>query len=323
MGWPYSLGEDLDWLSAHPRTRQRAWGHNFIYDPMIERDRMETFETEFESTLASPDFDTDVHDGHAILQAHANYYDRWIAAGDEPHTFGDQNALAAIPKFSETVWLVRFEILTRPLLWARKRFSEIQEAFNAGARRDASQSAALRHFLDKWNEFAWNTPRFAALETEVRRDLNASNWPERLRTRLGLAHCSPRGARSLPVAVMVYRASEVRRLCRGRTGLDNLFTRPTVLDQKPHEYFYPAPADMNGGRCMQLALSSHPDGGLIFELLHPKIPYRIEHLFKLGEITTAAPSESLRLLRNRHLQLLRNSSGDVHFGAVVPDDVVD
>jgi hypothetical protein len=317
------LSEDLHWLSTHPRTRQRAWGHNFIYDPTIDPRRMDTFEAEFDSMHSSPDFDAGAHDGHAILQAHVRYYDRWVVGGVEPQTFSDEGELAAIPKFVETIWLVRFELLTRPLLWAGKLFPEIKEAFDAGARRDPSQSAALRQFLDRWNENAWNTPRFAALETEVRRELNAPDWAERLRTRFGLADWSPRPGERLPVAVMMYRASEVRRLCRGRAGLTSLFTRPTALDQKPYEYFYPAPARMNGGRCMQLRVLPKADGGLISELLHPKIPYRIEHIFKIGEITTAAPDESLRSLRNHHLDLLRDGSGDAHFGAVIPEDVID
>ncbi|MEA3060784.1 MAG: hypothetical protein QOJ94_565, partial [Sphingomonadales bacterium] len=188
--------------------------------------------------------------------------------------------------------------------------------------RSSADAGALRDFLEAWNRYPPRPPRFAAFASEIDADLRADNWADRLRTRLGLSRYSPPPGYAIPVALMSYRVAEIVAGVRGRADVAHAFCEPTVLDQSPYAYFFSAPVDLDGGRCMPLT-RARADRPLVFELLHPRIAYRADHILKIGEITTPIPNWSLRDLRNDHLGRLRNAAKRPDFGELMGSDVHD
>jgi hypothetical protein len=314
--------EEMRWLLTHPRTTERAWGHNYAFDETVSRERQARFEREVEDFPSSPDFDPALNDGHVLIQGHGSYHARWIDTATEPETFADDNRSAAFQGIEETDWLVRLENLGGPLSRWGGSFDDLSRAFGTGGARTPDDMAALKDFLEAWNRHPVRAPRFAAFASELATDLRAGNWADRLRTRLGMSRLSPPAGGTIPVALMAYRVTDVLAAVRGRRGVAHVFCRPTALDQPPYEYFFSGPVDLEGGRCMPLS-RPRADSPLVCELLHPRFAYRIDHIFNLGEVTTAKPTWSLRDLRNSHLGRLRDAAGRPDFGELIPDDVDD
>lgn len=320
------LERDVQWLLTHPKSQVRAYGHNFKFDPKVSPERLDSFKDAFSAPPPSHLMsEEERRGGHSILATHHFYHNRKIRRRiAEPETFGPSNGLASFRSFQENVWLVRLEVLTLPLKGSKTDYGRLASALEAGDSRTPEEYNYIAEFLRQWNESAPLTPQFAARETELREDLRSLNWLERLRIRLGLNHFKPDDDGSpLPVALMMYRASEVRARRRSTTSIAHHFVRPTVLDQRPSEHFFPAPPDMIGGRCMPL-LPQPVDGARLFcEILHPKFDYRVENLVRLALVKSQPPNESLKGLRNAHLACLRRVGGDASFGEVMGDDVAD
>ena len=53
-------------------------------------------------------------------------------------------------------------------------------------------------------------------------------------------------------------------------------------------------------------------------MLHVKLDYRMEHIYKLGWLSSPIPQHPMRELRNSHLQALRQESGMSNFGTLIP-----
>jgi len=312
------VAEGLGWLLAHPRSIERALGHNYAFDELVGGARQLKFEREVDDFSSSPEFDPAIHDGQVLLQGHRSYNERWIDTVVEPDTFSSDNGNAALSGIEETDWLIRLEGLNGPLnAWGRD-FDDLRRAFEG---RTPADAGALSEFLTAWNGYPPRPPRFAAFASEVAEDLRADNWADRLRSRLGLSRYSAPAGLPIRVALMSYRVADVAAAVRRRPDVAHAFCQPTVLDQRPYEYFFSAPADL-GGRCMPLT-RARPDRPLVFELLHPRIDYRADHILKIGEIKTPIPDWSLRDLRNDHLRRVRNVSGRADFGEFMGSDVHD
>ncbi|MEA3062235.1 MAG: hypothetical protein QOJ94_2016, partial [Sphingomonadales bacterium] len=109
------VAEGLEWLLAHPRSTERAWGHNYAFDEVVGGTRQLKFEQEVDDFSSSPEFDPVLHDGQVLLQGHRSYNERWIDTATEPDTFAIENGDAALSGIEETDWLIRLEGLNGPL----------------------------------------------------------------------------------------------------------------------------------------------------------------------------------------------------------------
>ncbi len=316
--------QGLDWLLQYPKSRLRAYGHNLHYETKVSAARQRKFEEELRHVTDRDLSDEERTARQSILAGQRRYNEFHVKTRlRDPDTFHSDNAPAAYHGMEDNVLLVRLEMIREALDASHVSFADLQRAMSPlPQHRNPDQLATIRTFVDGWNGWADLRPQFAARYEEVKADTEASDWAERLRTKLGLAHFSPRGSAPLRVALMIYRASDVVRTCARRAGIVHIFTRPTAIDQPPWQHFFPVPTNMEGGRCMPL-VSSPARGKLFCEILHPKFDYRPDHLIKVGELTTPAPEEGLKALRNWHLARLRQVSGESDFGGMMEADVDD
>ena len=89
---------------------------------------------------------------------------------------------------------------------------------------------------------------------------------------------------------------------------------PTVLDGGMHQFFFPVPWEHPFGATVHL----QPDRAdtLTAEIVHCRIDYRREHLYRLGTITRPHRLDDgrLREARDLHLLALQVESGREDFG---------
>jgi hypothetical protein len=171
----------------------------------------------------------------------------------------------------------------------------------------------LDRFLTIWNVERDGRPTFAAWKDEVRHELAAADWADRLRDRLGLAHYSPAGS---PIAVMLmeYRVADVLAAALA-AGWPISFVAPTALDSGPWPWFFPSPAGLHYGRTV--ALRPGP-AALLTEVLHTRMDYARDHIARIGMISEPLdPGLSVRERRNDHLAVLRRVSARPDFGEVM------
>lgn len=121
---------------------------------------------------------------------------------------------------------------------------------------------------------------------------------------------------------MRYPVTEVNALASRLPPGSSLFAAPTSLDSEIWPYFFPAPVNPRTPResyGRSMSLMPRPDGsGLIAEVLHVKLDYKIEHIHKLGWLSSPIPDHPMRELRNSHLKALRRETGVNHFGTLIP-----
>lgn len=319
------LLESLARLQTDPHSRVRAWGDNFRFETRVSAERVALFEQTFADAPAARFSPRAINRplDNLLLNAQIEYHTRHInGALREPHTFRAVNAAASFGSIEGNQWLIRVEWINEPLTETGTDFVLLKSAFDAGEERTLEQRDFINTFLEQWNALAKLKPRFAALETDIRDDLAATDWFDRIRTRLGLAHMTPRNGQSVFAALMAYRAEEVREHCANRAEIAYVFTSPTVLDQGPWEYFFPSPKEMTGGRTMPLE-PQMDYSNLVTEILHPKMNYKLDHIKRLTRVDAGPPVNSLKNLRNSHLECLQLASNVEQFGMLMGDDVND
>ncbi|MCU1348042.1 MAG: hypothetical protein JWO56_1072 [Acidobacteria bacterium] len=247
-----------------------------------------------------------------LRRRHVDYWSEFVRVDDGvPHTFLKSLDPVDLGDPQETQKIVRLESLTRPLGKAALSFERLEEAVNG------NETAVVDNFLRVWNTSNirdWR-PAFAAFKDELLDTLNAVDWPNRMRDRLGLAHydCA---AGSIPVALMQYSVGEVRAAATVRPEACAV-TAPTVLDSGPWPFFFPAPVDLTCGRTKPLAAVAD-EHELLAEILHFRITYRREHILRLAEIVSPPAAFDLKTLRNYHLLAVRLLSGRDDFGEEIP-----
>lgn len=118
---------------------------------------------------------------------------------------------------------------------------------------------------------------------------------------------------------MKYTVADVLAECpAGEAG--RAFAVPTQLDGALNWYFFPAPTKLGYGRTLDLAKDENCDR-LVSEILHRRIAYKPEHLYKIGTVSRPIPEIPLRELRNTHLWCLRIETDRDDFGEEIPDHV--
>lgn len=160
-------------------------------------------------------------------------------------------------------------------------------------------------------------PQFAALHLEVEAHLDPStNWPERIRDRLGLLHLQPGPGQVIPLLVFKYPVRATPELA-DRPGIHALAT-PTALDAGFFPAFCPAPSGSGGGMPVDLEASHQP---LIHEVLHGWMKLRAEHLIALGELRECCAVD-LGRARGTHLFTVQATTDREDYGNETDADLL-
>lgn len=309
------LGE----LHASGDVVLRARAENFRFEERVDQPRQARYETEHGPAGSTYE---------DWLESHMDYLSGAVYT-ELPETFLLLNAGAALaPAVSSDLGseqvLIRVESLDYALGETKvDSLADLEHllAIYQNQRQDSNPSvteakALLQEVCRSLNHNPNAVrPRFAAFAQELAGDIEAADWPLRLRDRLGLAHLPPASAFGPhPVVLMRYKVKEVAARA-GTLGAAHPLTVPTVLDAEPYEVFHPSPREQQYGRTLNLAGYDDCDR-LASEVLHLRIDYTPTHIWKVGAITARANTEPARLarLRGDHLACLQLLSGRDDFG---------
>ena len=173
-------------------------------------------------------------------------------------------------------------------------------------------SASALELIEYWNKSVRKDyrPTFVAFEAELKEELEEPDWPKRLCVRLGLGHHF--FDKEITLALLRYRVKDVLDAWKSTTS----FCAPTVLDSGFGEYFHPSPQHCDWGFAAVLDAAAG-DEALVAELLHRRIDYTPEHLWRVGTVKCAAVTDKeLVAMRNAHVGRLRRQSGRDDFGVM-------
>lgn len=297
----------------------RARAENFRFEERVSRERQRGYETGHGPSG---------HTYEAWLESHQDYLQELVYTA-LPETFLAVNGDAALPaavssELGEGQYLIRVESLDYALQDTKAgSLADLEQALAIynNQRRDANVSggdakALLQEVCRSLNHNPFAVrPRFAAFAQELMEDIDASDWPLRLRDRLGLAHLPPTNSFGPhPVGLMRYTVGEVAEHARNLSAKHPLAV-PTVLDAEPYEIFHPSVREQNYGRTLNLAGAGDCER-LASEVLHLRMDYSPKHIWKVGAITARADTSPERLarLRSDHLACLQLLSNRDDFG---------
>lgn len=314
------LRQVLDNLLAPGDAVLRARAENHRFEERVGSDRQTRYEAEY--VLAGPTYED-------WLESHADYLADSIHT-HLPETFLAVNADATLPpdvtsERGESQVLVRIESLDYALTESKiGSLAELEHALAVyNGRNDpnvtAGDAKALLEEVCRSLNRNPNAirPRFAAFAQELEDDIDAADWPERLRDRLGLAHLPPTLTHGpYPVVLMRYTVKDTAERAT-RLGAAHALAVPTALDSEPYEIFHPSPRGLNYGRTLNLS-GAGDCNQLASEVLHLRIDYTPPHIWKVGAITTQTDISPDRLakLREDHLFCLKYQSERDDFGTL-------
>ena len=231
-----------------------------------------------------------------------------------PDAFLDINQDAWLDGLSDNRILVRIEALDRPFqnvvnILGLDDLNDLLQRADGG---DVGAAGTVQLFFDTWNRIRDARPTFAAFYDEVQQESDDEDWPHALRDRLGIG-LGPYGDTPRPVALMRYPLADVYS-AQGRQQLSSACAVPTVLDGGMHQFFFPVPREHPYGATLHL----QPDRAdtLTAEIVHCRIDYRRDHLYRLGTITRPhrLDENRLRETRDLHLLALQGACGREDFG---------
>ncbi|MBS4097208.1 MAG: hypothetical protein KGZ83_10290 [Sulfuricella sp.] len=294
----------LDTLVGSVSARDAAIADNYRFEERVS----ETRQAEYEAKLGAPNDIQDwreYHDGDHVANR--------IKAGGEqfiPETFLEANRPLLIDGVSGREMLIRVEDLRFPINNGLATLDLLAD-WVAG-RTQPDQAKTLATFIDGWNKSRANWPMFSAFLGDVSDDAEHTDWPHRLRDRLGLDHYQGSARQRIPVALMRYPAKLALDKAKKDARIAAAFALPCALDGDFNPAFFPAPAGQRYGAALNLAEPWQPT--LSAEILNLRIDYQPEHLWKIGEIVRPAGYRDLRRQRDQHLDLLRRESGNRAYG---------
>lgn len=299
-----------------------AYVHNYLFEERMSIDRQVSYETHF----VPPE---------AVLKGWKESHKRYlwnrvfVTAQQWPETFSDINRDAMLIGLDENQYIVRVENLHEALdsqnIALTTLITQLDIWRDTLGDQEAKQDAVgfLTQFCEHWNLSVrrQNRPAFAAFFDELDDEIQAPDWPHRVRNRLGLSHYDGL-SNPIPVALMRYRVKEVLDGL-GEEQKKRAFAVPTVLDGELNAHFFPTPHSAQYGRTLQLEPDSDCDK-LVSEILHRRIDYTSEHIYKVGLITDSIPpfvrGANFARLRNEHLFCLRYETGIEDFGEDIPEN---
>ena len=292
----------------------KAYAENYRFEERVSSQRQQ----DYENTLS------DVTDFAAWDRWHRNDY-LWKAIHRlVPETFTAINAAAAhagdIAPYQD---LLRVEGLEHALGEMKCPVDELATVL-AVARGDAkpdryTKAEALDKLLDLCDQLNDNPfsvrPRFAGFLQDVEDSLDLPDWPNQVRDRFGLGHYAAAGS-PIPIVLMRYPVKDVLDSLATLADVAHPVCMPTVLDTQFSQCFVPAPRELPYGRTLDLA-NDADCMRKIAEILHPRLEYRPEHVFKIGVITTGLDTLDklgLAALRANHFTCLQLDSERYDFG---------
>ena len=237
-----------------------------------------------------------------------------VSRPSAPDAFLEINRSVWLDGLSDNQTLVRIEALNRPLQNSDLDTGSLNELLQRADRGNHDATRAVRSFFDAWNQRRDARPAFAAFYDEVQEESDDDDWPHALRDRLGLGHYGHAEDTPLPVALMRYPLADVYS-AQAQQQPSSACALPTVLDGGMHEFFFPVPREHPYGATVHL-LPDRADT-LTAEIVHCRIDYRREHLYRLGTIThphQLDDSRQLREARDLHLLALQVECDREDFG---------
>jgi len=293
----------------------KAYAENYRFDERVSSPRQEAYE----NALGA------VADFAAWDRWHRNSY-LWDAVHrPAPETFTALNANAAhAGDIAPHQDLLRVEGLEHALGEMKCPVDELATVL-AVARGDAkpdkySKAEALdklQDLCDKLNANPYSVrPRFAGFLQDVEDSLDLPDWPNQVRDRFGLGHYAAAASSTIPIVLMRYPVKDVLDSITTLADVAHPVCMPTVLDTQFSQCFVPAPRELPYGRTLDLA-DDADCMRKIAEILHPRLEYRPEHVFRIGVITTGLDTLKklgLAALRANHFTCLQLNSERYDFG---------
>jgi len=292
----------LSQLSRSTEAKQAAIADNCRFDERVNQSRWDKFENRLLDPV-KPDW-ADWSEAERL-----NYEDSiTVLSSSIPDSFLDLNQTAWLQGIATNRTIVRLEHLERLLSKENLSFNQLQDLLNS---KDADERKRLESLIQSWNMTRDGRPMFAAFYDEVKAEADHDDWQHHLRDRLGLGHYGSDKGVTIPVALMRYSLEEVTTVAH---KVPSAFALPTVLDGGMHEFFFPVPKSHPYGATLHLA----PDQAdtLTAEMLHYRIDYQPEHLWKIAMITRPhnVQDNSLREARDLHLLALQEVTNRPDFG---------
>ncbi|MEN9933022.1 MAG: hypothetical protein RIS17_1595 [Pseudomonadota bacterium] len=325
-------------------VRRQAIFDNLSCEERVSPIRLRGYERFLEEKEFADDTPFFADKGISWNGLHDTYFRQHVAVSDSV-TFAQADELTARPGIAGEDWIVRVERIDNSfkdwdsdsdvpvgtaLKWLREWAASIASAHAAapasGKRANTladlgalvgrpnlpSPSETVEELFEYWNISVRkdSRPSFVAFEAELTELLKDDEWPAHLCQRLGLGHHY--FDEEITLAILRYRVRDVleAEANRGKT----CFCAPTVLDSPFGEYFHPAPKDCDWGFAAVLDPAAG-DNALVAELLHRRIDYRPEYLWRVG-LFKRSPigDEQLISVRNAHIDRLRRQSNREDFG---------
>lgn len=293
-----------------------APAENWILDERVPNAREDTF-------LAHSGFDTAAAEIPLWFKRYVDYAKANVSLPSVSETFQPINSgawLALSPDWD----VVRIETLSGLTECANRKGSTltegelmplIREFVNAraqGSAIDPLKNAQLQKWLNLVNDGRDRRPAFVAPFADVEVILQQGDWADRLRDALGLGHIRSTGS---PMTVLLMQYNLIR-VHNAHIGKPAWAASPTILDdvpgQMPNPCFFPAPKSVSTagyGFTVDLSTSNR---SYRKEFLHAKIPYTLDDIHRIGEVTTDVPPALIEKARKDHRVLLEADL--VHFG---------
>ncbi|HIJ84868.1 MAG TPA: hypothetical protein HPQ00_11805, partial [Magnetococcales bacterium] len=218
--------------------RALARVHNFRFDPRVGGLREQNYYENLALENDSPEH---------LEERHNRYVREKVWTPSCPETFMSENCAAFLDKMDDAQDLIRLVNVDTLLVLVDsdqgcngkdKAFNLLKEKLLLAQKGIKEAVALIEVWVDQWNQKQHDGPRFSAPKKHIQPLVDAANWTELLRDRLGLAGFD--SSRTPYVALMGYTVGEVRRAAR-KKHIDTPFAVPTVLDLPVSEYFFPAP----------------------------------------------------------------------------------
>jgi len=292
----------LNQLSRSTEAKQAAIADNCRFDERVAPLRWDKFENRLLDPL-KPDW-ADWSEADRL-----NYESSvTVLSSSIPDSFLDLNQTAWLQGIATNRTVVRLEHLERLLSKENLSFTSLQNLLDS---TDADEQKRLESLIQSWNKARDGRPMFAAFYDEVKAEADHGDWQHRLRDRLGLGHYGSDKGVTIPVALMRYSLDEVATVAH---KVPNAFALPTVLDGGMHEFYFPVPKSHPYGATLHLAPNQADT--LTAEMLHYRIDYQPEHLWKIAMITRPhnVQNNSLREARDLHLLALQEATSRPDFG---------
>ena len=236
-----------------------------------------------------------------------------VARPSVPDAFLEINRDAWLRSLSPNQSVVRIEDLNRPLQASALELDDLRKLLQRADDGDRDAQHAVGRFFEAWNQRRDARPAFVAFFDEVQEELDGADWPHAFRDRLGLGHYGALGSTPQPIALMRYSLEDVFE-AQKQHQTANACALPTVLDGGMHEFFFPVTREHPYGATVHLV----PDRAdtLTAELVHCRIDYERNHLYRLGEITrpNRLDDDQLREARDLHLYALQEACNRDDFG---------